>query len=328
MVIDQNTDVTFATLRSLVTMYPDLSEHVKTAQVGEHIRDSLPIAAFADQPNRMFPVHTPADAILSKAYATKVANLADSVTTQIDTALDMYGVSQDLFSTPKVAHIQEESPQFLVESQQKLAFYSHTPIAMGEEALIRNQSKLSSNSLSKGALTLVKEAHRRGENVSDWTLKYAGLVQCDSRETRDWLEARAHQTSDSNLKKAYSKLAHVADNLDDSLGRDELIKLANTVSELDNLAGFGKYYGRTLPDPIATVFNTKTAMQPMLDLAGTAVPLEKLLSVAPETYGDILGSDIVDEISKDGDILPDALTEIVDTLPIDMKKSLVKELGL
>ena len=69
-------------------------------------------------------------------------------------------------------------------------------------------------------------------------------------------------------------------------------------------------------------------MQPMLDLAGTSVPVEKLLSIPAETYGDILGSDIVEEISKDGEILPDSLTEILDTLPVDMKKSLVKELGL
>ena len=120
----------------------------------------------------------------------------------------------------------------------------------------------------------------------------------------------------------------IRDSLDGSLDRDDLIKLANTIGELDNMAGFNKYYGRTLPDPIATVFNTKIAMQPMLDLAGTSVPVEKLLSIPAETYGDILGSDIVEEISKDGEVLPDSLTEILDTLPIDMKKSLVKELGL
>lgn len=328
MVIDQNTDITFATLRSLVTTYPGITEHVKTAQVGEHIRESLPTAAFADQSNRMFPVHTPADAILSKAYATKVANLADSIVQQIDTALEMYGVSSDLFATPKIAHAYEEEPQYLVESQKKLAFYSNTPIAKGEEALIRNQSKLSSSSLTDGALKLVKEAARRGENVSDWTLKYAGLVQCDTTEARDWLETRAHKSSDSRLKEAYTKLAQVAHNLDGSLGRDDLIKLANTIGDLDKQAGFNKYYGRTLPDPVSTVFNTKLAMQPMLDLAGTPVPVEKLLSIPPESYGDILGSDIVEEISKDGELIPDALTEILDTLPVDMKKSLVKELGL
>lgn len=326
--IDQNTDITFATLRSLVNTYPDLAEHVKTAQVGEHVRDSLPTSAFADQSNRMFPVHTQADAVLSKAYATKVANLAEAITTQIDTALSMYGISEDIFSTPKVASVEEEKPQYLVESQQKLAFYSTTPIQRAEEALIKNQSKLSSKSLTGGALKLVKEASRRGENVSDWTLKYAGLVQCNTQETRDWIEARAVKAPNTLIKEAYTKLAHVASNMDSSLSREDLIKLSNAVSTLDKQAGFNKYYGKQLPDPVATVFNTKTAMQPMVDLAGTSVPVEKLLSIAPETYGDILGSDIVDEIAKDGEVLPDALTEVLDTLPIDMKKALVQELGL
>lgn len=326
--IDQNTDTTFATLRSLVNTYPDLAERVKTAQVGEHVRDSLPISAFADQSNRMFPVHTPADAILSKAYATKVANLAESVTSQIDTALSMYGISGDIFTRPKVASIEEEKPQYLVESQQKLAFYSNTPIQKAEEALIRNQSKLSSKSLTGGALKIVKEAHARGENVSEWTLKYAGLVQCNTKYAQDWLEARAVKSPTDALTNAYTKLASVASNMDSSLSRDDLIKLSNAVSDLDKQAGFNKYYGKQMPDPVATIFNTKIAMQPMVELAGTAVPVEKLLSVAPETYGDILGSDIVEEISKDGELLPDALTEILDTLPVDMKKALVQELGL
>ena len=326
--MDQNTDITFATLRSLITTYPELSEHVKTAQVGEHVRNSLPEAAFADRLNRMFPVHTPADAMLSKAYATKVANLAGSIMDEIDTALAMYGISDDLFSTPKVAHTKVEDPVYLVESQKKLAMYSNTPIDMAEEALKRNQTKLSHKSLTDGALKIVKEAHSRGENVSDWTLKYAGLVQCDPQETSHWLEARALKAPSDNLSKAYTKLAHVTNNIDSSLGRDDLIKLASAVSDLDGKSGFSRYYGKNMPDPVSTIFNTKVAMQPMIDLAGTSVPVAKLLSIPPETYGDILGSDIVDEITQDGELVPDSLTEILDTLPADMKHSLVKELGL
>ena len=326
--MDQNTDITFATLRSLITTYPGLSEHIKTAQVGEDVRNSLPESAFADRLNRMFPVHTPADAILSKAYATKVANLAESVMDEIDTALTMYGISDDLFSTPKVAHTKVEEPIYLVESQKKLAMYSSTPLGAAEEALQRNQTKLSNKSLTDGALKIVKEASSRGENVSEWTLKYAGLVQCDPRETSTWLEARALKAPSDSLSRAYTKLANVTNNIDSSLGRDDLIKLSNAVNDLDRQAGFSKYYGKNMPDPVSTVFNTKIAMQPMIELAGTNVPVEKLLSIPPETYGDILGSDIVEEITQDGELVPDSLTEILDTLPIDMKKSLVKELGL
>lgn len=326
--IDQNTDVTFATLKSLVGIYPDLADHVKTAQVGEHIRDSLPSSAFADPANRLFPVHTPADAILSKAYATKVANLAGDVMSEIDTALAIYQVPENIFDTPKVAHTPKPEPTYLVESQKKLAMYRDTPISLAEDALKRNQPKLSTGSLTDGALKIVKEASARGENVSSWTLKYAGLVQCNTEETSRWLEARAHKAPSSELSSAYTKLAHVTSNIDSSLGRDDLIKLANTVSELDNKSGFKQYYGLKMPDPVATVFNTKIAMQPMLELAGKQVPLEKLLSVAPETYGDILGSDIVEEITRDGELVPESLSEILDTLPADMKKSLVNELGL
>ena len=326
--MDQNTDITFATLRNLITTYPKLSEHVKTAQVGEHIRSSLPESAFADRLNRMFPVHTPADAALSKAYATKVANLASSVMEEIDTALAMYGVPSSIFETSKEASAAEEEPVYLVESQKKLAMYSSTPIEVAEEALMRNQTKLSARSLTDGAIKIVKEASSRGANVSDWTLKYAGLVQCDTREASRWLEARAIKAPTEGISKAYTKLAHVTDNMDSSLGRDDLIKLANAVSDLDKQSGFSRYYGKNLPDPVSTIFNTKVAMQPMVDLAGTNVPVEKLLSIAPETYGDILGSDIVAEITRDGELAPDSLTEILDTLPVDMKKSLVKELGL
>jgi hypothetical protein len=327
--MDQNTDVTFATLRGIVSSYPQIREYVKTAQVGEHIRESLPTSAFADPGNRMFPVHSAADAVLSKAYATKVANLADSVMHQIDTALDMYGVPKSLFRQEKVAHAEPvEKPIYLAESQQKLAFYSNTPISAGEEALRRNQSKLASKTLTDGALKLVKEASRRGENVSEWTLKYAGLVQCDNLEVRDWVETRALKAPNDELRNAYTKLAHVATSLDGTVDRDDLVKLSNAIGELDAMAGFSKYYGKTMLDPVATVFNTKTAMQPMIEMGGKTVPVEKLLAVSPESYGDILGSDIVEEISSNGELMPDALIEILETLPADMKTSLVKELNL
>lgn len=327
--VDQNTDINFAALRDLVNAYPGIAEHVKTAQVGEHIRSSLPTHAFADPGNRMFPVHTPADAILSKAYATKVANLAEEVMAQIDTALSLYDVSPNLFEQSKVAsNHQEEQPRYLVKSQNKLAFYSDTPIQEGERALRRNQSKLSPSSLTSGALTLVKEARSRGEEVSSWTMKYAGLTQCDNHEASNWLEARAFKATDAKVSDAFSKLAAITSRFDSSLGRDDLIKVANAIGELDKLAGFSRHYGKSMPDPIATIFNTKTAMMPSIDLGGKQVPVTKLLAVSPESFGDILGDDIVEEITEDGELVPDKLTAILDTLPLDMKKTLVKELSL
>ena len=325
--IDQNNDVTFSTLRNIIDTYPDVLEYVKTASVGESYRANLPLDSFADKYNRRFPLASKQDAVLSKAYATKVANLAPEIMANIDTALEMYEVPSSIFQKTKVASTAEESKKYLLEEQQKLPIDSNTNIKLAEQQLFYNKAKLKPSTLNKAASVLIKEAYSRGENVSTQTLKYAGLVQSDTEYLTRWIEARAASTNNKAAKSAFDKLASVTKAFDSSVSRDELIKLSNTIEQLDTLGDLTKHYNKSLPDAISTVFNTKIAMQPMVDL-GKQVPLTSLLAVDPAVYGDILGSDIVEEISSNGEIVPDALASILETLPKDMKDSLVKELNL
>jgi hypothetical protein len=325
--IDQNNDTTFSKLREIIKDLPQIKPLIKKASVGEEVRNSLNTAAFADRANRRFPVNSAADTILSKAYATKVANLADSVMAEIDTALDMYSIDRSLFNTAKVAHARQE-PNYLLESQRKWAITKTTSIKLAEQALFRNKNKLAPKTLSNASLKLIKEAHSRGEEVNTRTLKYAGLVQCDSKYARDWLEARAHKATNTKVAEAFTKLSNVMSKVDNSITRDDLIKVSSAINQLDKVAGFTKHYGRNLPDPVETIFNTKTAMQPSLNLGGKDIPLEKLMAISPEAYGDILGSDIVDEITDNGELAPDKLSAVLDTLPKDMKDSLVQGLSL
>ena len=328
MLVDHNTDTTFRVLKQIVTDYPGIQGYIKTAQVGEHIRDSLPSSAFADSANRLFPVHTPADAILSKAYTTKLANVAPSVVAEIDEALGMYGVDKSYFQRAKVAHaVEQERPIHLIPSQNKLPVYSNTSTKLAEEAFHRNTKKLSSESLAIGASRLVKIASQRNENVSVETLKLAGLTKCDTSVAADWIEARATVTK-NNVSESFYKLASIVRKLPHEAGRGELLKVANTLDKLDKLSGLDIHYGRKLLNPLETIFNTKTAMEQVVDLAGSQVPLAKLLEVDPKVFGDILGSDIVVEIAPGGQLDPEALVEILDTLPVDMKKSLVQKLGM
>ncbi len=328
MLIDQNTDTTFKVLKQIVNDYPTISQYIKTAKVGEHVRNSLPDSAFADRSNRMFPVHSPADAILSKAYTTKLANVASSVVSQIDDALDMYGVNKDFFQRAKVAHVEQvDKPIHLIPSQRKLPVYSGTNTKVAEDSFIRNKKKLNTESLAIGASRLVKIAEQRKESVSIETMKLAGLTQCNTSEAADWIEARATVTK-SNLSNSFFKLASIVRNLPIETGRSELLKVASTLDKLDKLGGLELYYNKKLMNPLETIFNTKTAMEKIVDLAGTSVPLNKLLEVDPSVYGDILGSDIVSEIAPSGQLDPEALIEILDTLPVDMKKSLVQKLGM
>lgn len=325
--IDQNNDTTFSKLREILNDFPNIKPLIKKASVGEEVRSSLNTAAFADRVNRRFPVNSAADTILSKAYATKVANLADGVMAEIDTALDMYNVDRNLFNTTKVAQVKRE-PNYLLEGQKKWDLNKNTSIKLAEQALFRNKNKLAPKTLSTASLKLIKEAYSRGEEVNTSTLRHAGLVQCDSKYASDWLEVRAHKATNPNVASAFTKLAGVMAKVDNSISRDDLIKVSSAIDKLDKTAGFTKYYGRKLPDPVETIFNTKTAMQAMLNLGGKDIPIEKLMSVSPEVYGDILGSDIVDEITEGGELAPDKLGAILETLPKDMKDSLVKELNL
>ena len=56
--------------------------------------------------------------------------------------------------------------------------------------------------------------------------------------------------------------------------------------------------------------------------------MEALLSKDPSFYGDVLGDDIMGEISTDGELDPETLLEILDTLPLDMKSLLLEKMGL
>ena len=325
--IDQNNDVTFSTLSTLIAEFPNLGETVKCAQVGVEVRERLPVSSFADRTNRRFPVHTSADAILSKAYATKVANLAEGVMSEIDTALAMYGVSEDIFTTAKVASVEDEVT-YLLEEQKKIPFGSSTSIKEAEEQVYVNRKKLTPKTLSDASTKLIKEAYSRGEEVSLWTLKYSGLVQSDTEEASRWIEARADKAPTSKLQTAFGKLAEVVKHVDSTIDRDQLIKVASTLGSLDEEAGFTSFYGKKLPDPISTIFNTKLAMQPMVDMGSKQVPLEALLAVDPRTYGDLLGDDILDEIASEGELVPETLAEIFETLPKDMQEHVIGELGL
>jgi hypothetical protein len=325
--IDQNSDVTFSHLKIILEDMPQIQEHIKEAHVGEEVREKTSESAFADIYNRRFPIASKADAILSKAYATKVANLAPEVMSKIDVALKIYDVPSTIFETQKIAYSSAE-PDYLLESQKKLPLTKTTLTKTAEKYLYNNAFKLRPATLSKAAVKLVKHASSRGEEVSTETLKYAGLVQANLTEASNWIEARSYKTKDSTHAKAYTKLANVVSNLGKGTSRDQLIKIANTLENLDSLSGLDVHYHKNLPDSISTIFNTKLAMAPSVEMAGKDIGLEKLLAIDPYVYGDILGSDVVEEITENGELDSQKLIEVFETLPSDMKTLLVEKLSL
>ena len=81
-------------------------------------------------------------------------------------------------------------------------------------------------------------------------------------------------------------------------------------------------------DPVHTVFNTTKIASQYTEIQGRVVPNQKLMNIDPQSYGDILGADIVPEITTNGTVDLEKLGTIINTLPNDMKSMLLKELGL
>lgn len=159
------------------------------------------------------------------------------------------------------------------------------------------------------------------------TLALAGLTRCDMSKTADWIETRGTVAPSGRVH--YDKLASWTRRfVRQDTPREDLVKLAGAVGELDELYGLTEVYGKKLPTPQETVFNTKTAMGPSVDMAGTDVPLSELMAVDPEVYGDVLGSDVVGEITEDGELAPERIIEIFATLPRDLKQLVVAKLSL
>ena len=328
MFIDQNTDTTFHVLHSIITDNPSIKSHIKTASIGEDVRSRLPTSCFADTDNRLYPINTRADAILSKSYATKVANIAPHIMANIDNALDMFSVDKAIFNTrQKVASVKADKT-YLLPSRKALAIDSKSDIKLAEQRFHEVKSKLTAEEASEGAVRLVKAASLLGNTVSENTLQLAGATRSDLDKAADWIEARTHVAKTNTQASIYTKVATALREAT-SATRDDLVKVASLVDKLDNMNGVQHLYNKYLPTPLMTVFNTKVAMHDCVYINGKELPLTKLQSMDAKTFGDIVGDDIIPEITDaSGDIDVQKFSEVVETLPKDMKDLIVKKLGL
>jgi hypothetical protein len=324
--MDQNADPTFEVFREIVAERPALASMVKSASVGDEVRDGLPMSAFADPARREFPVHSAEHALLSRAYAEKVGSVSEPILRRINDAMTVFGVQLPSLEFRKVAEV--ETPDYLLPHTEQFPVYADTSLKLAYDAIARNSRKLAPTSLATAATKLVKHAAARDEDLPIGAYQWAGLVPCDREKAAEWIEARGPASNHPHGFDAYPKVAALVRALPFNTERGELTKIAEVIGDLDKVFGLNKHYGKSLPDPLQTVFNTKEAMGAMVDLGGTPVPLATLVKQSPEFYGDLLGPDVVEEISADGIIDPSKIQEIFPTLPRDMHHQLKQKLGL
>ncbi len=281
----------------------------------------LPASCYADTLNREYPIDSPASAIQSMSYATKTAGVSPHVIGRIQKALDIYGVSVPRPEIVKEA-AQVEEVVYILPEYKKLPIRRAEDVKLAEDALLRNKSKLKSDTLAMASNTLVKVAGANNMNVSPDILQLAGLTMSDLVKTADWIEARGNITGN----RVFYKLADRVRSNEGPKNRSDLVKLSSAIDKLDKMHNIDNLYGKKIPNPLETVFSTKVAMEKVVDLGSKQVPLSELLKKPVSFYQDVLGEDIAEEISDGDSVDPQSLAEVLPTLPSDMKKLLCEKM--
>ena len=327
MVVDQYTDPQNRILFQLKREFPREILMVKTASLSG---GDVPDTAFADPDLRRFPLHTPGQALLSKLYAIKQAELVPAdVMGRIDKALDVYGIPPVERVTQKEAA--DVTSHYLLPQHQALLVKEAAHVPPVADALLQQRYKLTLNSMVQAATGLVKKAADFGLRERDLptdVFKYAGLTTCDVGILADWVEARAVAAPTAELREDYEKVAqYIAMNVPvDGILRDrrELIKIATLLERIDEEANLAPRYGRTLLDPMETVFNMDKVAESMVTLAGRQIPMSKLQAIPGEVLEEVLGPDVLSHVQVGGATDPAQFAAMLSTLPADLQGILYK----
>lgn len=331
MVIDQFHDPVLGTLAKIAAERPKLAEAVMRFDVDVSELETLPDDAFAWPEKRAFPVHSREHATLSQAYRIGVGGRVPAyVDATIKEALDVYGVEEATFARSKVAAAPhtDDASDYLLPDIKRLRVTEAGHVKTAADRLVSEGNRLSPGHRVLAGARLVEKAAFFGVRVSDEVRKMAGLVATSTPVLADWLEARGQATS-ATFRESYVKLATEVRRLPNELrDRGVQAKLASAIEELDQLAGLDRMWGRRLPDPHASVFNTTKIAGPGVTLAGRFIPMERMAAYPTSFYADALGSDIVREATdRSGQIDVEKLAAVLGTLPIDMQRVLVSCMG-
>lgn len=317
--MDQFHDPSLRKLWSLVKDRPAVQSLIKTAAIedGSEV-DALPNSAFADQDNRLYPIHTPEHAVMSSLYMEKQASVRDEVKHAVKVALDLYDIT---VPAPPQVKVASEPSYYLLEDERMYPCDTPEQVKIASDYLYQHHKSMPLETRTEFATSLVKRANDLGVTVDTFIHQNAGNTLTEREKLAEWLEARAYATEDQTVRKGFNKIAGVVKSMPREIeDRGFQVKLASTISKLDTQAGYVKEYGRRLPDPIATVFNTTKLAYESVTLVGKKIPLQQLVELGPDFFSDLLGADVLPEITSGGELDPALLKAVLPTLPVDLKK--------
>jgi hypothetical protein len=329
MIIDQTNDPGYARLKVLMLQFPEVREMTKTANVGPEEFEPLPDTAFAWPGRRQFPIHTREHATMSLGYRKFAEAVPKEVDGMLMKAAELYQIDTKIFD--KVLIKKASQDQWLLPDKQRFKIASADDVQYAEKVLHEKYASLSVEDRMQAFYRLCKFAEQYEVPLTPATHKLAGFTITSTKVLKTWVDARkmAAENLGSNLASAYEKLAGMFDHVEPYVkNRPYQLKLASAIAELDQESGVDRYYGKSIPDPIRTVFNMDKLAAENIKIGTGMIASKQLLSSLPLSFWeDALGPDVAQEVAPGGQVNVELLEQVLETLPADIKATVQRQLA-
>ena len=329
-IICQTTDPIHAHLSKVASYFPEAMKQAGEASLDDDYYANLPQDSFAMPESRQFPVNSREQTLISLGYA-KLAEfpLPKHAVDALDKAASIYDIDVETLY-PKVNAVPEDTATYLLPDIKRFKIACADDVPVMEQAYIEKYAQMSIEQRTEAGIKLIEVAKDHGVSLCPSTHKLAGFTITSTRALKDWTDARASAAEKlgSSVAMAYTKVAQDMKKLPAYIyNRSDQLALVGMFAEMDKTAGIDKIHGKLIPDPFRTVFNTDMIPENFVKV-GSALANKQLLAQLPLTFWqDVLGESGANEIAPGGVIDPEALAQVVETLPADLKPAVEAQLA-
>lgn len=321
-IMDIQRDATFKHLYHMLSEFAELEPVCKTAEALT-LEDfsKLPNSKFANPNTREYPIHTPGHTAASALYAHKF-NAPSDVKSKIAAAAVVFDIDLTCLGRTKVAT--ETEPVYMLPSVKKYPVRNSTEFKAASDYFADFADNLKPDFRSEYAENLTKVASTYGGVANAKTLQKLGSTRTDLAMLRNTLFARSSLVKTAEAKQAYINLA-------DSLlyKKDLSAEDQRKVAEIVNF--YDKKYNVQIKGSnpgMSSVYNTTKVAEPYFTMADRRVTQSKLATIDSDILGDIVGIDVLRDLSSNGELDFSKCADILPTMPADLTRVIVRTFRL
>ena len=317
MTFDIQNDEGMLVLAEKLQARPDIAVLLKEASVDAEF-DDLIDGSFADTTERMFPIFSPDQALVSAAYLDGTDNeLAKKACQE---ALDAWGYDNIVISSlEKVAEDSAGLPSdvFMLKTERKFPVVNEDTLEKSAHYIKASWNHLNEAQRLESSVNLYKAASEFGigeGGLSPEILAYAQKLPCDLHKLAMSISDRYAESHDENYRPMMEKIASLKADIGGHISFDEALNtgIAYDLVGLDKVAEIDGQF-----NAILDVFNTSVIQEELAKVAneeivigGYSVPAEALGRIDYQSASRALGDSLCKEASVDGNVSADKLIDI------------------